>query len=89
MAKFTRDAMIANERLRLCGRSTLQLMMDYCDMSRSELIEELMEHYEEDVNAGNIVPCADCGQDCSPDEESEDPEAEWYCEKCGDEGEGQ
>jgi uracil-DNA glycosylase len=52
----------------------------YGDSSR-ELREQLYEHYQEEVELGNIVACVQCGQDCRPEEGAEKDE-DLTCETC-------
>ncbi len=81
MAKPTREEMVAREWERLKGLSRLELFDELYGGSSRELALDLMEHYEEELDTGGIVPCADCGVDCYP-ENTDDKDAEWYCPEC-------
>jgi hypothetical protein len=84
MSKFpiTKGDMLQRERTRLNSLTRLQLFDECYGNTSAELIGDLMEHYGEELGAGNIVPCALCGCDASAQQDEEVIDGEWHCEDC-------
>lgn len=74
---------MVRERNRLRKMSHLELFDELYGDSSNDIIDELMEQFEESVEANDIVPCSKCGQECFPEDSSDEDDAEWLCEKCG------
>jgi predicted transcriptional regulator len=84
MGQLTKAQMLKRERERLRKLSHLELYDEYCYSSPAELIEDILEKYEEELDGNEIVSCSDCGRDCTPGEDAEGYEDEWTCEDCSD-----
>ena len=85
MAKLTKEGMLTRERMRLNSMDRLELFDELYGDTHSELVDALMETYEEEIDANEVVSCCDCGVDCIPGEDAEGYEDTWYCEDCADE----
>lgn len=84
MPKFpiTKSDMFQRERTRLKKLSKLELYEEMHGYSYTELVDDLMETYEEDVREDTIVVCSNCGCDAQVEDAEEGEDGEWQCEDC-------